>query len=962
MQNQVVEYETKTTCPYCGVGCGVVAKTRVEQNNNGEQVIQLVGIQGDPEHPANLGRLCSKGSQLMQTADPAVYEAVRATEPMLRTHKADVVQSADWHTATDYVAERFAQIIAEHGPDSVAFYISGQLLTEDYYIFNKLSKGLIGTNNIDTNSRLCMSSAVSGYKRTLGADAPPCSYEDIEHADCVFIAGSNMAFAHPVAYRRLEAARAHNPEHKLIVVDPRRTDTAAMADLHLAIQPGTDVMLFNAMLNTMLTMGWVDGEFISQHTEGFTEFSKNIEKYPVSLAAQVCGVSEADIIQAATWFAKSEKTLSMYCQGLNQATTGTDKNTSLIALHLATGKIGKLGCGPFSLTGQPNAMGGREVGGMATLLPAHRELSNPQHLKEVADLWGVYSINPNAGATAVELFQKLERGEIKAVWIACTNPVNSLPNSAQVRRALDQAEFVVVQDAYLSPATVQYADVLLPASTWGEKEGTVTNSERRITRVHSALPNFAQSRHDWKIVLDIARSLEIKLREKGLPCRTIDAGSLFPWNDVEGIFNEHKRTTKGRDLDISGLSYLILDEVGPQQWPFPEGAKQGKARLYEDGVYPTHTGKAQFVIAEFEPVAEDADARYPWRLNTGRLRDQWHGGGRTGTLASFFGHEPEPRVSMNPNDCKRLMLDQDSWAMVQTRRGMQAFKVFVDSSVSANQVYVPMHWGPEYLGGRDLAGGVNALTLDAVDPFSKQPELKHSAAKVSKVNAPWECVIFVQTPSWLRIWLNSRRLFDQFDAAYCVPMGRDVPGVLFRCCAQESPDQQVMDQLLDLFELNAPDLMHYKDSVTGAGRVVRVVREDEAIKLSGVMLAGDCRSEKWLRQFMDDQQDVTPVRKFLLAPLQSPPGVQLIQDRVVCNCTGVTESQIATDIQKCFSSPVGMSADQVLNTLKGGLGCGGQCGSCVPELKSMIASIHVQHASGKLPSADTIKTNSQATA
>lgn len=807
-----------------------------------------------------------------------------------------------------------------------------------------------------------MSSAVSGYKRTLGADAPPCSYLDIEQADCVFIAGSNMAFAHPVAYRRLEAARAQNPDHKLIVVDPRRTDTAAMADLHLAIQPGTDVMLFNAMLNTMMTMGWVDGEYISKHTEGFASFSKGLEKYTASLAAQVCGVREADIIQAATWFAKSEKTLSLYCQGLNQATTGTDKNTSLIALHLATGKMGKPGCGPFSLTGQPNAMGGREVGGMATLLPAHRELSNPQHLKEVADLWGVYSISPKPGATAVELFQKLERGEIKAVWVACTNPVNSLPNSAQVRRALEQAEFVVVQDAYLSPATVQYADVLLPASTWGEKEGTVTNSERRITRVHSVMPNFAESRHDWKIVLDVARSLELKLREKGLPCRTIDAGSLFPWGDVEGIYDEHRLTTKGRDLDISGLSYSLLDELGPQQWPFPEGASHGKQRLYEDGVFPTASGKAQFVMAEFEPVSEDADARYPWRLNTGRLRDQWHGGGRTGTLASFFSHEPEPRLAINPNDSKRLLLEDNSWVTIQTRRGRQTLRVTIDEAVANNQVYLPMHWGPEYLGGRGLAGGVNALTLDAVDPFSKQPELKHSAARVAKAHLPWECVLFVQSESWLKIWLKSRRYFECFESAYCVPIGRDVPGVLFRCGDQQAPSQQVMNELLELFELNTPDLMRYQDSVTGASRVIRVVRDESIVRLTGVMLAGDCRSEKWLRQYMDESHDILPVRKFLLAPLDSPPGVDLVQDRVICNCTGVTEGQIRAEIQSCLSASPQFDPDKVLNALKGGLGCGGQCGSCVPELKQMILLVQATGTQDAHVSADTIKTNSQATA
>lgn len=994
---------TRTTCPYCGVGCGVIVKTQGE--GSGRKIIQVVG---DPDHPANYGKLCSKGSKLAETAMPDVYQQVRASVPLMRTSRLRIkpsdptvnsssasepqmqlnpVQPTSWEEALDYTAGKLAEVIAKHGPDSVAFYISGQLLTEDYYAFNKLAKGLIGTNNIDTNSRLCMSSAVSGYKRTLGADAPPCSYEDLSLAQCVFIAGSNMAYAHPVAYRRLEAARAANPNHKLIVVDPRSTDTAQMADLHLQIQPGTDVMLFNAMLNVMLSERLIDPMYISRYTEGFEAVAKGVQQYSPEIAASICGVKAEDIIKAARWFALGgdvdqasgnelvehkptgpKPTLSLYCQGLNQATTGTDKNTALIALHLATGQIGKEGAGPFSLTGQPNAMGGREVGGMATLLPGHRELANPHHVQEVADYWGVPTLSNKPGATAVELFDRLEKGEIKAVWIACTNPAHSMPNSDKIKRALEKAEFVVVQDAYLTPTTVQYADVLFPATTWAEKEGTVTNSERRISRVTAAVPAWGESKNDWEIVTQLARRLETRLAAISGKAPHSDANKssgMFNWAKPEDLFLEHRGLTAGRDLDITGLNYSILETQGPQQWPMPQGANQGKARLYEDGVFPTASGKAQFIWAEFVPVAEDADARFPWRLNTGRLRDHWHGSSRTGTLSEFFGHEPEPALALNPRDFARLGLESGDWVEVKSRRATQWWRAKSDESVAMNQAYIPMHWGPEFTAGKACAGGVNAFTLDQFDPYSKQPELKHSALKVSKVQAPWECVLFVQASHWLSLWLEARQLFSAFDSAVCVPFGRPgekgaqaahKPGLLFRAASAQAPDAKVLARLEQLFQLtpNSPNLLTYSDPRTGSFRRIKVEvaqvdsTDDPAhIHLTGVMLAGQVQSEGWLRSYFDQAKDVTPVRSFLLSPNKQPAGAQVSTQKVVCNCIGVMESDIQQTIRAQCSTiaannQVGpaltqhQAEAQVLDALKCTLRCGTQCGSCVPELKKMI--------------------------
>ncbi|MCB2068747.1 MAG: molybdopterin-dependent oxidoreductase, partial [Ottowia sp.] len=428
--------ETKSTCCYCGVGCGLI----VEHDDG-----QITGVRGDPDHPANFGRLCTKGATLHLTVAPDTLSQ-RARSPELRTDRAAARQATDWATALDHVAERFAAIIQAHGPDAVAFYGSGQWLTEDYYVFNKLAKGLIGTNNLDTNSRLCMSSAVAGYKLSLGADSPPCSYTDIDATDCLFIAGSNTAFAHPIVFRRIEAARAANPDMKLVVVDPRRTDTAEAADLHLPLLPGTDIALFNAMLHVMLWEGWLNRDYIAAHTEGFDALKRLVREYTPAMAATVCGVPKRDIEQAAEWFANSPATLSMYCQGLNQYASGTHKNSALINLHLATGQIGRAGAGPFSLTGQPNAMGGREVGALANLLSAHRDMSDPAHRAEVARLWGVPEVPATAGKPAVELFEALKTGEIKAVWIAATNPAQSLPDQAMVHAALEAAELVVVQD------------------------------------------------------------------------------------------------------------------------------------------------------------------------------------------------------------------------------------------------------------------------------------------------------------------------------------------------------------------------------------------------------------------------------------------------------------------------------------------------------------------------------------
>ncbi len=569
-------------------------------------------------------------------------------------------ERATWDEALDHVADRFAAIIREHGPDAVAFYVSGQLLTEDYHVFNKVARGVVGTNNIDTNSRLCMSSAVAGYKATLGADAPPCSYEDLDHADLVLIAGSNTAFAHPVLYRRLEAARARGGV-RVIVVDPRRTVTAREGDLHLAIAPGTDVALFHGILHLLLWEERIDRAFIDAHTEGFDALKSLVREYTPAMVAHTCGIAERDLVTAARWFGESRAALSLYCQGLNQSTSGTAKNAALVNLHLATGQIGRPGAGPFSLTGQPNAMGGREVGGLANLLPGHREAADAAHRDEIARLWGIDALPASRGMTAVEMFDALRTGDIRAVWIACTNPAQSLPDASAVHEALSRAELVVLQEAYVGTETARYADVLLPAATWGEKEGTVTNSERRISRVRAAIAPPGEARADWAIAADFGRRLAARLR----PAQR----DLFAFADAEGAWNEHREATRGRDLDITGLSYALLEARGPQQWPFRAGDATGAVRLYADGAFPTANGRARFAAMPYKPTAERVDARHPIRLTTGRLRDQWHAMSRTGTVAQLFSHAPEPCIEMHADDLARRGLRAGDLVKVESRRG-----------------------------------------------------------------------------------------------------------------------------------------------------------------------------------------------------------------------------------------------------------------------------------------------------
>ena len=907
----------KSTCCYCGVGCGVIIESRLESGQD-----KIIHVTGDPDHPANFGRLCTKGSTLHLSVKPdnrALYPEMRLTREAIR-------KRVSWDISLNYLTEKFAQTIEKYGPDSVAFYISGQLLTEDYYVFNKLAKGLIGTNNVDTNSRLCMSSAVSGYKATLGADAPPACYEDIDHTDCLFIAGSNTAFAHPIIFRRIEDAKAKNPKLKIIVVDPRKTDTAQTADLHLAILPGTDVALFNGMLHVMLWEGLLDMAYINAHTNGFDALKDTVREYTPKMVADICGIKESDIITAAKWFGKGPS-LSMYCMGLNQSIHGTEKNAALINLHLATGQIGKPGAGPFSLTGQPNAMGGREVGGMANLLSAHRDLNNPEHRAEIAKLWGVDDVPETPGKTAIEMFDAVKKGEIKAIWIACTNPAHSMPDLNSVLESLNNAELVVVQDAYNNTDTCAYADVLLPASTWGEKEGTVTNSERCITRVNSAIAAPAEARHDWAIMVDFAQRLEKRLSKK-LAKNT----QLFPFSTTEDIFNEHRETTRGRDLDITGLCYALLNEKGPQQWPFKQGKSTGLARLYTDGVFQKPDGKAQFINTVYKGTADKTDARHPLHLLTGRLRDQWHGMSRTGNVAQLFNHAEEPVIQMSSDDMMRRSIKNGDIVKVQNKRGSLVLPAQMSDEVKPAQTFIAMHWGSQFMHGL----GVNALMPPNFDKTSKQPELKHTAIKLEKLDLPWRMTV-MRSCQDLTLLTKVRELMKQFTYASCGLFGRETEHnkaglLILRAAHETAPALELIEKIDALLGMTDDSpCLNYNDAKRSISKRILVENTHGKAEVTGVRLMGETLATDWLKEVMttgqfSDEAHYKAFSRWALAPISAPPSGQVGRGKIVCNCLDISQNEIVENIQ--------LGADLI--TLQNKLKCGTECGSCMPELKRLV--------------------------
>jgi len=705
----------KSTCCYCGVGCGIVLR----KDLHGKLMVE-----GDKDHPVNRGMLCSKGMNLHYTV---MDQQDRLLYPELRHNKNLPRQRVTWDQALDKTARVFKTLIKKFGPDSVGFYASGQCLTEEYYVVNKLIKGFIGSNNIDTNSRLCMSSAVAGYKMSLGEDSVPVSYEDIESADCILVAGANPAWCHPILWRRVEAAKVKNPSLKIIVSDPRRTQTCSMADVHLQINPGTDIVLHHAIGRILIEDQKLDHSFILDHTKGFEKYRESVMQRSIRESCRICGIEEIKIRQAASYIGDSKGFISMWAMGLNQSVVGVNKNLSLINIHLITGHIGKAGSGPFSLTGQPNAMGGREVGGMANLLPAHRNLDNPEDRDYVQKFWGGVPISPKPGYTATEMFEALNDGRLKAVWIMCTNPLTSLPDARLAEQALRKAKFVVVQEVSSRSECLQYADVILPAAGWAEKEGTMTNSERRISYLNKITEAPGEALPDAEIICRFAHKMGFQ--------------KAFTYSSPGDIFDEHCALSRNTHTDISGLNYSKLKEKGSVQWPYPAGAEgQGTKRLFEDHIFHTESKKA---IIHTVPDANQSPApneSFPLILTTGRIRDQWHTMTRTGKVNKLKQHISEAFLEINPADAADRNISENDLVEITSEKGHVRVKAKLSPDIKNGVVFLPMHWGK--ILNCDL-NRANNLTSSLTDPVSKEPDFKFNRVQVKKFVKPVQKIIVI---------------------------------------------------------------------------------------------------------------------------------------------------------------------------------------------------------------------------
>ncbi|WP_454849169.1 nitrate reductase [Rhizobium binxianense] len=715
--------ETRTTCPYCGVGCGVVAS--VDENG-------AVSVKGDPDHPANFGRLCSKGAALAETIDLDG----RVLHPEISG------RSTGWDEALDLVARTFSETIAEHGPDSVAYYVSGQLLTEDYYVANKLMKGFIGSANIDTNSRLCMSSSVAGHRRAFGSDTVPGTYEDLELADLVVLTGSNLAWCHPVLYQRLAAAKAKRPGMRVVVIDPRRTMTADIADLHLAIRPDGDVALFAGLLAYLATHGAVDQNYVAAHTDGFAEAFAVASALTFDDLLTRTGLPAMQLREFFRLFETTEKVVTCYSQGVNQSSSGTDKVNSIINCHLATGRIGRPGMGPFSLTGQPNAMGGREVGGLANMLAAHMAIENAGDRDRVRRFWQASAVAEKPGLKAIDMFHAVADGRIRALWIMATNPVVSMPDAGSVEAAIAACPFVVVSDVAGKTDTTRHAHVLLPSLGWGEKDGTVTNSERRISRQRSFLDAPEEARADWWQMAEVARRMGF-------------AG--FDYRSPADIFAEHAALSAfendgGRDFDIG--AYMEIDKeaydlLKPFQWPASRGPTLkaggteggGDKRFFADGGFYHPDGKARFIAAQ-APATDRTSEKYPFTLNTGRIRDQWHTMTRTGKSARLSAHIAEPFAEIHPRDAIEIGVGGAGLVEIESPHGKAIVRALVTERQARGSVFAPMHWNDQFSG----QARIDAVVAPLTDPHSGQPASKNVAVALR----PFAAACYGFAVSWAR--------------------------------------------------------------------------------------------------------------------------------------------------------------------------------------------------------------------
>jgi assimilatory nitrate reductase catalytic subunit len=879
----------RTTCPYCGVGCGVRAAAEGRS----------LTLAGDTAHPSNFGRLCSKGSALGAT----VGLEGRLLSPMIRD------RPASWTEATSLVARKFRESIARHGPDSVAFYVSGQLLTEDYYAANKLMKGFIGSGNIDTNSRLCMASAVAAHKLAFGADLVPGCYEDLDLADLIVFSGHNAAWTHPVLFRRMEQARARGQRH--VVIDPRRTDTAEVADLHLPLAPQTDVRLWNGLLADLVRRGAVDRAYIAAHVCGFAAVEAELARDDQSTAAVAadCGVPLADLETFFGWFAQTPRTVSLFSMGANQSAQGVGKGLAILNAHLATGRIGKPGACPFSITGQPNAMGGRETGGMATTLAAHMDF-DPSARARLARFWGAPAIAPRPGLKAVDMFDAVADGRIKAIWIMATNPAVSMPDASRVRAALAACPFVAVSDCMADTDTMAFAHVKLPALAWGEKDGTVTNSERRISRQRPLFTPPGEARADWRIIADVGTAMGF--------------GEAFGWRNPGQVFREWARLSayenRDRVLNLGPLVDLTpegYDALEPIQWPVTQAG--GVARLFTDGRFQTPDGRANMVPVVAQGPAQPVDAAFPLALNTGRVRDHWHTLTRTGLAPDLCRHTPEPYVEVHPADAAALGVAEGALIRVQTAQGEAVALARVSDRQRPGSVFMPMHWTAAYA----PSGRANPLVAASVDPRSGQPEFKHTPARIRPYRETW-------------------RGFFLARAGWTAPAGLDL---VWRRIPQTGcqlhefagrGDEAEREALRRALVRGAPgEALRFEDA--GAGVVREAYLQGEALdRVLFTTTAGALPPRDWLAELFV-AASLSPQDRIALL-IGRAPGRLVETAPMVCACMGVRASRIAAAAQ---------AGAATVDAIVEATGAGSNCGSCRPEIARILASANtpeVRHA------------------
>jgi assimilatory nitrate reductase catalytic subunit len=872
----------RTTCPYCGVGCGVLASP----DAYGGAVIA-----GDPSHPANFGRLCSKGSALGETLP---LEG-RLLQPMISGRQ------ASWDEALDLIASRFSSAIAEHGPDSAAFYVSGQFLTEDYYVANKLMKGFIGSANIDTNSRLCMASSVAGHRRAFGADAVPGTYEDLELADLAVLVGSNLAWCHPVLFQRLLAAKEERGT-KIVVIDPRATPTADAANLHLPLAPGSDVPLFNGLLAYLDANGAIDTGYVESYTFGFEEALRCAQASPVEDVARQTGLAVKDLLSFYGLFLRHERTVTVYSQGVNQSTAGTDKVNAIINCHLATGRIGRPGMGPFSVTGQPNAMGGREAGGLANMLAAHMDLDNPRHRSLVQRYWKAPRMAAKPGLKAIDLFRAAGDGRIKALWILATNPAESLPEAGEVRAALKRCPFVVVSDMTGETGTAAYADVLLPSAAWGEKDGTVTNSERRISRQKAFLPAPGEARPDWWQLCETAKRMGF--------------GSAFSYQNAAEIFAEHAGLSAfenggTRAFDIGAFARITakdFDKLEPFQWPQAQEQPTRATRFFAQGGFFTADRKGRFVATPWRAPASAACPAFPLVLNTGRIRDQWHTMTRTGKSPRLMSHMPEPFVEIHASDASRYGLRDGGLAIVRSRRAEAVLRVAISGGQRPGSVFAPIHWTSQFASN----ASADALIEGHTDPVSGQPELKFTPVSAAPYPAVWHgFAVSVRRPSvqGFDYWALART-----RGGFRLELAGLSPAADWTALAHGVLSLQ-----------GEADMLAYHDTASGQYRFAAF--EDGRMTSALFIARGAVSvSRSWACEQLGQTVSEPGSRLRLLAGRAA--GGSRDRGAIVCSCFEVGEKQIleAVSTGRCGD------LDQVGKTL----GAGTNCGSCRPEIRKII--------------------------